>query len=205
MNSQALSPLHDFTSISHNLPNIIILGSVGLLAHTYKIGYERRIKDVDTICDISYKTQFENELTKLGYRKSTFIDSKMPFAKILRKFSEKYCRYYKQNYADLEILYTPFVFKNQTLTIELFPHISASIPSNTLETIFWHNIPIKTVSPEMMLVIKLFTHETLGSVYRTGHEKREADHTALRKCIDKNEFELLKKKLKFSIQILPRK
>lgn len=57
----------------------------------------------------------------------------------------------------------------------------------------------------MMLVIKLFTHKTIGLIYRVGYEKREADHIALQKCIDVNKFESLKNKLKFSIQILSRK
>ena len=120
-NQKVLETLKDFANTTVGLQNILILGSVGLISHTQKVNYYRKIKDIDTIADSNNQLQIEAKLIKRGYTKSTFIDDKMPFAKILKRFlSSRYTRFSIQGSSDLEILFTPFISANNMLQQNYF-------------------------------------------------------------------------------------
>lgn len=203
-NQEVLATLNDFATITSNLPNIIVLGSVGLISHTQTIGYFRKIKDIDTIADSKYQDEIENHLINNGYKKSTFIDKKMPFSKILRLFSSsKYTRFYKQDSCDLEILFTPFVYQNEVLKIELFPMLYASLPQKVQIEKELMGIKIKTISAESLYSVKQLTHNSFGKLYKKGSAKRLLDHEALYKSINIHKYQDIIKAFKIKIGFLP--
>ena len=58
-NQKVLETLKDFANTTVGLQNILILGSVGLISHTQKVNYYRKIKDIDTIADSNNQLQIE--------------------------------------------------------------------------------------------------------------------------------------------------
>ncbi len=203
-NQKILATLKDFTNITADLQNILILGSVGLISHTQKVNYYRNIKDIDTIADSNNQLQIEAELTKSGYTKSTFIDDRMPFAKILKRFSSsRYTRFNKQGSSDLEILFTPFIYANNMLTIELFPFLHASLPQRSLMTNLLDNTEIKTISAEALYAVKQLTHNSFVKFYKTGFDKRMQDHRFLYECVNIDEYNKITNELRIKFGPIP--
>lgn len=203
-NQEVLATLNDFATITSNLPNIIVLGSVGLISHTQTIGYFRKIKDIDTIADSKYQDEIENHLINNGYKKSTFIDKKMPLSKILRLFSSsKYTRFYKKDSCDLEILFTPYVYQEELLRIELFPMLYATLPHNVLIENELMGIKVKTISSEALYAVKQLTHNSFGKLYKKGSEKRLLDHEALYKNINVHKYQDIIKAFEIKVGFLP--
>jgi len=203
-NQNVLDTLNDFSNITSSFPNIIVLGSVGLISHTQTIGYFRKIKDIDTIADSKYQRDIENKLMGKGYKKSSFIDKRMPFSNILKLFSlSKYTRFYKDDSCDLEILFTPFIYQKELLKIELFPMLYASLPQTVLIENELMGIKVKTISAEALYAVELLTHNSLGKLYKIGYEKRISDHEALLKIVITNNYSEITKDFGIRFGFLP--
>lgn len=199
-NSDVWLSLESFCGLQILYKEVIVLGSVALISYTSAIGYYRKIKDIDTIVDSEYKDAIESKLKSRGYKKSTFIDPRMPFALLLRRYAEsKYVRFHKSGFADLEILFTPFVQSPSRIQIELFPHIYASMPKTELVQGSLEGNTFGSVTPEILMAIKQLAHNTVGRIYTRGREKRFADHEALRKIIDREKYDRLYKELTIKI------
>jgi hypothetical protein len=196
-NSILLSTLSYFSKLTKDLGNTIVLGSVALISYTKRVGYFRKIKDIDTIVDVKYQHDIELGLIENGYSKSTFIDAKMPFAHVLKRHAEtKYTRFIKGNSADLEILFTSFDRSNNRIQIELFPHVYASVPTSEFVMGELEGSIFQTVTPETLMAIKQFTQSTMGALYSKGSEKRISDGDALEKVIDVERYRCICKELK---------
>ncbi|MCA9377120.1 hypothetical protein H6763_00950 [Candidatus Nomurabacteria bacterium] len=203
-NELVLQTLKDFSNITTNLPNILILGSVGLTSHTQNVNYYRKIKDIDTIADMAYRSEIEDQLIERGYSRSTFIGRSMPFSNILIRYSSnRYTRFFKQDSCDLEILFTPFIYDKGRLRIELFPKFYASIPEKELIETELLGIKFNSLSAESLYAVKQLTHNSFGRIYKDDIQKRTLDHQALMNCINIEAYKVIVKEFKITIGFIP--
>ncbi len=199
-NESLLSTLKEVIAILPVNEKYLILGSVALLSYTQRIGYLRKIKDIDIIADKNYQKEITDTLLERGYEKLTFIDKKMPFYKQLTKYSESmYTRFYKLNSVNVEILFTNFTKSKDRLEIELYPKFFSSLPLNVLIVSNLNNIEFNTISPEALLTVKKLTNNTIGRIYTKDKQKRKEDISTLCKIINKDIYKIIRKDLKFRI------
>ena len=85
---------------------------------------------------------------------------------------------------DLEILYSPFKYKDGYLEIELFKNIIARINVIELQTKNLLGIDVKTVSSRTLYAIRMLVNKIFGKIFTKGKEKREIDNEYLLKCFD---------------------
>jgi hypothetical protein len=84
----------------------IVLGSAATLSFTAKIGYSRKMNDLDIIANASLAEKIKEKLIKKDFVQTTFINKRMPFFQKLIKFGEStYLRFSKDD-INVEILST---------------------------------------------------------------------------------------------------
>ena len=97
LNSEYIDTL---SIITKDVPpdSYIVLGSMATLSFTSKIGYERKMNDLDIIADESQVKPMKDVLEDLGFIQTTFINKRMPFYKKLLKHSQsRYLRFSKDD------------------------------------------------------------------------------------------------------------
>lgn len=176
--------LNDFIKVIPSDQKYFSIGSVSLLSFT-KNGYQRKIKDIDIICDIKNFDVIRNDLLKLGYEQYTFIDKKFPFYNRLKKIAlSKYFRFEK-NGKNLEIMTSNFGDLQEEILVELYPGIKFSFPLNGVIDSSFEGISLKTVSPETLYCIYNFGLKTWGFFVRKNIEQRRSDLQQLKKIVNK--------------------
>jgi len=166
--------LEDFIKIIPSDQKYFCIGSVSLLSFTKK-SYDRKIKDIDIICEVKNFNFIKNNLLSLGYQEYTFVDKKFPFYKPLQKLAQtKYFRFEK-NGNNLEIMTTDFGNLNNRVQVELYPGIKFSFPSNGIINSSFESTKLKTVSPETLYCIYSFGLKTWGLFVRKNIGQRKND------------------------------
>ena len=179
--------LKDFINSVPFTQQYFCIGSVSLLSFTKKT-YDRKIKDIDIICEIKNFETIKNNLIKLGYQQYTFINKKFPFSKQLLKLAQsKYFRFEK-NGKDLEIMTSDFGDLKEEILVELYPGIKFSFPSSGVVNSSFEEINLKTISPEILFCIYSFGLKTWGFFVRKNIEQRKTDLQQLKKIINKEKL-----------------
>lgn len=170
-NSWVTSALNDFLQAITQNYQYVVVGSVALISYTGKIGYERKIHDVDIICQAEGFSQIANKLICLGYQQSTFIDKKMPFYKTLMKLAgSKYYRFQKEDVA-LELMTTPFKYSQGNVCIELYPGFRVSLPESSITTTNLYGINFRAATPEALHCIYSIGFTTWGRVVKAKNSQ----------------------------------
>ena len=113
--------LQDFTNSISLDQKYFCIGSVALLSFISENVYQRKIKDIDIICDMNNFEDIKKSLLKKNYCQFTFVDKKFPFYKQLIKLAQsKYYRFEK-NGKSLEIMTTDFGSLKNEVSVDLYP------------------------------------------------------------------------------------
>lgn len=183
LNSEYITML---SVITKNIPchSYILLGSMATLSYTSKIGYSRKMNDLDIIADESQVEQMKIKLTEQGFRQSTFINRRMPFYKKLLKHSQSiYFRFSKEE-VNVEILSTKFVKKDSDLKFDLYPNFWVQIPIGSLTVAKLGSVMFSTLDINLLWVIKYLLHNSLGKLMHYKGEQRAEDLSHLRKLVE---------------------
>lgn len=193
-NDKAFFSLKDFLQSVTPDNNYFVMGSLSLIAHTQSIGYFRKIKDVDIICDNGDQKEIARRLFNKGYSQSTFIDNKTPFSRILKTRShDMYLRFYKSGQADIEVLFTKIRGINDIDTeVLLYPGIWFHFPKSEFTEVELAGIIYKTVTPELLYLVKNFGKKSVGRISKIGMEKRLEDIISLRRSLNTEKLTKLK-------------
>ena len=186
-NKWVASTLRDFIDSIPSDQQYFCIGSVSLLSFI-KNSYQRKIKDIDIICDIKNFDVIRNNLLKLGYQQYTFIDKEFPFYNRLKRIAlSKYFRCEK-NGKNLEIMTSNFGGSKEEILVELYPGIKFSFPSSGVINSSFEGISLKTVSPETLYCIYNFGLKTWGFFVRKNIEQRRSDLQQLKKIVDREKL-----------------
>lgn len=186
-NKWVTSTLKDFFDSIPSDQQYFCIGSVSLLSFI-KNSYQRKIKDIDIICEAKNFETIRNSLIKLGYQQYTFIDKKFPFYNRLKKTAlSKYFRFEKKG-KNLEIMTSNFGDLKEEILVELYPGIKFSFPSSGVINSSFEGISLKTVSPETLYCIYSFGLKTWGFFVRKNIEQRKTDLQQLKKIVDKEKL-----------------
>jgi hypothetical protein len=161
----------------------IVLGSAATLSFTAKIGYSRKINDLDIISDSSLVDAMKQKLIKKGFLQSTFINKRMPFFQKLIKHGEStYLRFSKDD-INVEILSTKFIKKDFNLIFDLYPQFWVKIPVNSLIQTKFGNAKFTTLDIDLLWAIKQLLNNTLGKVMSYKRKQRVEDLSNLKKLV----------------------
>ncbi len=186
-NQWVTSTLNNFLNSIPSNQQYFCIGSVSLLSFTQN-NYQRKIKDIDIICEAKNFETIKNSLIKLGYQQYTFIDKRFPFYNRLKKIAlSKYFRFEKKGKI-LEIMTTNFGNLREEIKIELYPGIKFYFPSNGIIRASSEGISLRTVSPETLYCIYSFGLKTWGFFVRKNVEQRKTDLQQLKKIVDKEKL-----------------
>jgi len=186
-NKWVSSILKDFLSSLPQGQRYFCIGSVSLLSFTGK-NYDRKIKDIDIICDIPNFETVKNRLQKLGYKQYTFVDKKFFFYKQLMKLAEsKYYRFEKDG-KNLEIMTSDFGNSKKEIFVEIYPGIKFSFPATGIIDSLFKGINFKSVSSATLYCIYSLGLKTWGRFVKTRIEQRKTDLDQLKKIVDKNKL-----------------
>ncbi len=186
-NQWVTSTLNNFLNSIPSNQQYFRIGSVSLLSFTQN-NYQRKIKDIDIICEAKNFETIKNSLIKLGYQQYTFIDKRFPFYNRLKKIAlSKYFRFEKKGKI-LEIMTTNFGNLREEIKIELYPGIKFYFPSNGIIRASSEGISLRTVSPETLYCIYSFGLKTWGFFVRKNVEQRKTDLQQLKKIVDKEKL-----------------
>ena len=175
--------LNDFIKSISSGQRYFCIGSVSLLSFT-KNNYQRKIKDIDLICESKNFNSIKNNLLKFGYKQYTFIDKKFPYYKRLLKLAQsKYFRFEKDG-KNLEIMTSDFGNSKKEILVELYSGIMFSFPSVGIINSSFEGINFKTVSPETLYCIYSLGLKTWGFFVRKNIEQRKNDLKQLKKIIN---------------------
>lgn len=170
-NSWVTFALNDFLQTVPQNYQYVVVGSVALTSYTAKIVYERKIHDVDIICQAEGFSQIANKLICLGYQPSTFIDKKMPFYKtLMRLANSKYYRFQKGNLV-LELMTTPFKYSQGNVCIELYPGFRVFLPESSITTTSLYGINFRAATPESLHCIYSIAFTTWGRLVKTKNSQ----------------------------------
>jgi hypothetical protein len=162
----------------------IVLGSAATLSFTEKIGYSRKMNDLDIIVDDSLVDKIKEKLLKNGFVQSTFISKRMPFFQKLIKHSESTYLRFSKNDVNVEILSTKFLKKDSYLIFDLYPQFWVKIPVNSLIQTTFDNVKFTTLNIDLFWAIKQFLNNTLGKVMFYKRNQRVEDLLYLRKLVN---------------------
>lgn len=191
MNEQYKNALQDFTS-SADSSKYFIVGSIALLSYTQKHGYDREVHDIDIIMEKAAANAAKEKLISKGYTQNTFINPRMPFYKKLMKHAQtKYLRFTKDN-VNIEILATDFTEAKGLLFFEIYPGIKAGFPKTELVTSDFYGVPFKTLSKEMIYIIKSIANNSFGKLVKYKESQRYDDFSQIQKLIDEEKVSKIK-------------
>lgn len=162
----------------------IVLGSAATLSYTSKIGYTRKMNDLDIIADESQIASMKNALTKQGFIQTTFINKRMPFYKKLLKHSESTYLRFSKGEVNVEILSTKFIKKDSSLKFDLYPNFLVKIPKSSLTESKLGNAKFSTLDVNLLWSIKYLLNNSLGRFMHYKGEQRIKDLSYLRKLVD---------------------
>jgi hypothetical protein len=183
-NRWVVSVLKDFINSIPKNQKYFCIGSVALLSFISENVYQRKIKDIDIICDINNFKDIKKPLLKKNYCQFTFVDKKFPFYKQLLKLAQlKYYRFEK-NGKSLEIMTTDFGSVKNEISVEIYPGIKFTFPSSEIVNSSFEGINIKALSPETLYCIYNLGLKTWGRFNKENVIKRKADLEQLAKVID---------------------
>jgi|SRR3989344_2634639 len=186
-NKWVTSTLKDFIDSIQSDQQYFCIGSVSLLSFI-KNSYQRKIKDIDIICETKNFDVVKNNLLKLDYKQYTFTDKKFPFYNRLKKIAlSKYFRFEKKG-KNLEIMTTDFGDSKEEILVELYPGIKFFFPSSGVVNSLFEGISLRTVSPEILYCIYSFGLKTWGFFVRKNVEQRKTDLQQLKKIVDKEKL-----------------
>ncbi|MCR4313466.1 MAG: hypothetical protein NUV58_04405, partial [Candidatus Roizmanbacteria bacterium] len=180
LNSEYIDTL---SIITKDVPpdSYIVLGSMATLSFTSKIGYERKMNDLDIIADESQVKPMKDVLEDLGFIQTTFINKRMPFYKKLLKHSQsRYLRFSKDD-INVEILTTKFIKKDSSLRFDLYPNFWVKIPKDSLFKTKIESIEFTTLDVNLLWAIKYLLHNSLGKFIFYKGKQRTEDLLHLRK------------------------
>lgn len=167
-----------------NRNKYIVLGSAATLSFTSKIGYSRKMNDLDIIIDSSLVGKIKERLSNDGYYASTFINKRMPLYRKLSKYKNSiYLRYSKQD-INVEILSTEFIEENGFLKFDLYPDFWVKIPINSLVVSSLEGSRFTTLDVNLLWAIKQILGNTLGRIMVHKGNQRNADLKELKKVVD---------------------
>lgn len=171
------------SEIFKNCPNdkYIILGSAATLSYTTKIGYSRKMNDLDIIVDNSLVSKLKEKLLKDGFIQSTFINKRMPFFQKLIKHSQSIYLRFSKNDVNVEILSTKFIKKDSYLIFDLYPSFWVKIPENSLAKTKLGNAQFSTLNVDFLWAIKQLLNNTLGRFMLYKRKQRIEDLSNLKK------------------------
>ncbi|MFA6017086.1 MAG: hypothetical protein WC744_03295 [Patescibacteria group bacterium] len=162
----------------------IVLGSMATLSYTSKIGYERKMNDLDMIVDQTQVQSIREILTYQGFIQTTFINKRMPFYKKLLEHSQSIYLRFSKGDINVEILSTKFIKAKSFLKFDLYPNFWVQIPINSL---FIKKLGIAkfwTLDVNLLWAIKYLLHNSLGKFMRYKGEQRTVDLSHLRKLVN---------------------
>lgn len=181
--------LRDYNDCLPGNYQYFVIGSTALISYTSKIGYVRKIKDIDIICSDKNFTSIADKLKEKGYEQNTFVDRNTPFYGRLKRLAEtKYFRFVKDN-KGLEIMTSPFREIDKEIEIELYPGVRFSFPTDSISSTNLYEVSFKAVTPEALFCIYSLGHNTWGKIASKGKEKREEDIRQLRPIINEEKLE----------------
>ncbi len=183
LNSEYIDAL---SIITKDVPpdSYIVLGSMATLSFTSKIGYERKMNDLDVIADESLIERIKIKLIEKGFVQTTFINKRMPFYKKLLKHSQsRYLRFSKDD-INVEILTTKFIKKDSSLKFDLYPNFWVKIPEDSLFKTKIESIEFTTLDVNLLWAIKYLLHNSLGKFIFYKGEQRTEDLLHLRKLVN---------------------
>lgn len=172
--------------ITKNTPqnSYIVLGSMATLSYTLKIGYSRKMNDLDIIADESQVASMKNALTKQGFIQTTFINKRMPFYEKLLKHSQStYLRFSKDG-INVEILSTKFIKKDSCFKFDLYPNFWVKIPEDSLFETKIKRVKFTTLDINLLWAIKYLLHNSLGKFMHYKGEQRTEDLLHLKKLVN---------------------
>lgn len=161
-----------------------VLGSAATLSFTSKIGYIRKMNDMDVIVDSALVEKIKEKLSSKGYQLSTFIDKRMPFYGKLTKYNRSLYLRFSRNGTNIEILSTKFIEENGFLKFDLYPNIWAKIPSRSLVTSKMGESKFTTLDVNLLYAVKQVIHNTLGRIISYKGIQRNVDLKKLKQLVD---------------------
>lgn len=161
-----------------------VLGSAATLSFTSKIGYIRKMNDMDVIVDSALVEKIKEKLSNNGYQLSTFIDKRMPFYGKLTKYNRSLYLRFSRNGTNIEILSTKFIEENGFLKFDLYPNIWAKIPSRSLVTSKMGESKFTTLDVNLLYAVKQVIHNTLGRIISYKGIQRNVDLKKLKQLVD---------------------
>jgi len=183
--------LGDFIVSIPKTRRYFVIGSVALMSYTSTIGYERKIKDIDIICDDIDFQEVASKLRNLGYQQDTFVDKSFPlFSKLSKLSKSKYFRFVKEE-KSLEIMTSNFGDSKNEFNIEVYPGINFSFPSKGVVTSIYNNLSFQAVSKETLFCIYTFGMRTWGRFVKTNMGQRKRDVGELYKVVDKEKLKFI--------------
>ncbi|MCL5019269.1 MAG: hypothetical protein M1426_02170 [Patescibacteria group bacterium] len=190
--------------ITKNIPQYgyIVLGSMATLSYTSKIGYSRKMNDLDIIADESQVGQMRKKLVEQGFKQSTFINKRMPFYKKLLKHSQSIYFRFSRGEINIEILSTKFIKKDSDLKFDLYPNFWVQIPISSLVTTKLENAEFVTLDINLLWAIKYLLHNSLGKFMHYKGEQRAEDLSHLRKLVNLEKAKKLLSQCRFGYRSL---
>jgi hypothetical protein len=175
-----------FSAITKNLPqnSYIVLGSMATLSYTSKIGYSRKMNDLDIIVNESQVRTMKDVLINQGFIQTTFINKRMPFYKKLLKQSQSTYLRFSKGEINVEILSTKFIKKDTSIKFDLYPNFWVKIPQESLFESKIGMAKFTTLDVSLLWAIKYLLHNSLGKFMHYKGEQRIEDLSHLRKLVD---------------------
>lgn len=201
LNSEYIDALSIITKkIPQN--SYIVLGSMATLSFTSKIGYERKMNDLDVIVDESLIERMKIKLIEKGFVQATFINKRMPFYKKLLEYSRStYLRFSKNN-INIEILVTKFIKKDSGLKFDLYPNFWVKISQDSLFESKIGKLKFTTLDIGLFWAIKYLLHNSLGKFMKYKTRQREEDLSQLKRLVNIKKAKKLLKKCCFGYKFL---
>ncbi|MFA5770870.1 MAG: hypothetical protein WC894_05255 [Patescibacteria group bacterium] len=172
----------------------IILGSAATLSFTSKVGYSRKINDLDIIADESLVKKMKHKLLKQKFIQSTFINKRMPFFQKLIKHSDSSYLRFSKGGVNVEILSTKFIKNASSLILDLYPNFWVKIPVYSLTQTKLGRAQFTTLDVNLLWAVKQLLNNTLGRFMLYKRKQRVDDLFHLKKIVNiKKAKELLRK------------
>lgn len=174
------------SAITKNIPqySYIVLGSMATLSYTSKIGYSRKMNDLDIIVDDSQVESMKDVLINQGFIQTTFINKRMPFYKKLLEHSQSIYLRFSKGDINVEILSTKFIKQDSSLKFDLYPNFWVKIPQESLFESKIGMVKFTTLDINLLWAIKYLLHNSLGKFIHHKGKQRTKDLLQLRKLVD---------------------
>lgn len=196
MNSKYIDALLSITNECLE-DSYIVLGSAATLSFTAKLGYVRKINDLDIIADELAANKMKNRLVNLGFEQSTFINKRMPFFNKLMKHSQSTYLRFTKGEVSIEILLTKFIKNGSNLKFDLYPNFWVKIPPNSLIKSQLGEAQFTTLDVNLLWAIKYLLHNSLGKFMRYKGKQRSEDLLNLRKLVNLDKAKKLLSQCRF--------